>query len=208
MCLKSTILSFYLSLCPLCLAHSWYSINIGSGWRKATKQGIQEVSQGATTFTLLCHTCNGVIWQTFLFITKGVLRTLCLFRRNIELVDICLRTWTFWSFLRTDFLVLNHLMTVKLWASYLTFPGLTFFMYKMGGENNSTYLRGFLWGLYELIHIKDLRVTGTYTHLVPAIIITIIKLLRVGDELKKSKLIPKFCLSGEWSCSLWAFCFV
>lgn len=39
-----------------------------------------------------------------------------------------------------------------------------FFMYKMG-VITVTYLGGLLVGLYDLIHVKDLRVPGTYKQL-------------------------------------------
>ena len=112
-------------------------INIGSGLRKTTKQGIPgSLPRFLPTLPPFAPTVMGYVRrQTFLLITKVFLgRVPCLFKRNSELADTRLRTWN----LKIDFLVLNHgsaiLTAVKLWTSYLTSLGLSFFMYKMWGE--------------------------------------------------------------------------
>lgn len=47
-----------------------------------------------------------------------------------------------------------------------------------------------MWGLDELIHIKDLRIIGTYRHLVLAITIAVIKTSGIGVNLRNQSFPP------------------
>lgn len=115
-----------------------------------------------------------------------------------------LRIWI----LKIDFLVLNHSSATQ-WlenVGQITSLGLSFSMCKMEVKITAPtledccedYMNEYTQRTEEFLHTETVCA---------AVIITISRRFGVWGELKETELITKFCLSGERSCSLWAFCF-